>query len=193
MRPSILKNKAKDTKLDAAIILYPKVLSDDLCNAIVNEYKDSDLWKPSAFYNGSEFKSNLRESSEIQIGSTADTVYRQELDKEIFCAVGHCLEEYTKLYVSLAEQDVGYTLLRYEKGQYIAPHLDTSNDLGRILSLSILLNNDFDGGRFMFWGGDLTIPKEKGSVLMFPSNLMYPHEVTPIDRGTRYSIVTWIK
>ena len=32
---------------------------------------------------------------------------------------------------------------------------------------------------------------EKGDALMFPSNFMYPHEVMPVTKGTRYSIITW--
>jgi predicted 2-oxoglutarate/Fe(II)-dependent dioxygenase YbiX len=32
---------------------------------------------------------------------------------------------------------------------------------------------------------------KKGSVLMFPSNFMYPHEILEVTKGTRYSIITW--
>jgi predicted 2-oxoglutarate/Fe(II)-dependent dioxygenase YbiX len=30
-----------------------------------------------------------------------------------------------------------------------------------------------------------------GDILMFPSNFMYPHEVTECTKGTRYSFVSW--
>ena len=33
---------------------------------------------------------------------------------------------------------------------------------------------------------------KKGSAIIFPSNFMFPHEVNRIEKGTRYSIVTWL-
>jgi len=32
----------------------------------------------------------------------------------------------------------------------------------------------------------------KGRVIMFPSNFMYPHTVNNVEKGCRYSIVSWI-
>ena len=29
--------------------------------------------------------------------------------------------------------------------------------------------------------------------VMFPSTFMYPHEVMPVTKGTRYSIITWFR
>ena len=31
----------------------------------------------------------------------------------------------------------------------------------------------------------------KGDIIIFPANFMYPHRITPITSGVRYSIVTW--
>jgi predicted 2-oxoglutarate/Fe(II)-dependent dioxygenase YbiX len=28
---------------------------------------------------------------------------------------------------------------------------------------------------------------------LFPSNYLYPHRITPVTQGTRYSIVTWFQ
>jgi predicted 2-oxoglutarate/Fe(II)-dependent dioxygenase YbiX len=60
-----------------------------------------------------------------------------------------------------------------------------------IISLSITFNDDYEGGNFSFFDGEHVIKTKAGSVLMFPSNFMYPHAITPITRGTRYSMVTW--
>ena len=34
---------------------------------------------------------------------------------------------------------------------------------------------------------------DKGSIVFFPSNFMYPHGIEPITKGTRYSIVSWLQ
>jgi len=59
----------------------------------------------------------------------------------------------------------------------------------RKLSMSILLNSDFEEGNFEIFS-DYTVPKfEKGSIIVFPSFI--PHRVTPVTKGVRYSLVTW--
>jgi len=52
------------------------------------------------------------------------------------------------------------------------------------------LNNDYEGGEFVLCG--IPLEKKQGSVVVFPSNFMYPHEVKEVTKGKRYSIMTWI-
>ena len=35
------------------------------------------------------------------------------------------------------------------------------------------------------------IENKPGRVIIWPSNFMYRHRVTPITKGTRYSVVCW--
>jgi PKHD-type hydroxylase len=64
----------------------------------------------------------------------------------------------------------------------------------RKLSLTLMLNDDYDGGDFEIIYGKfnepIKIPKEKGKVIVFPSFLF--HRVTPVTRGIRKSIVVWV-
>ena len=55
------------------------------------------------------------------------------------------------------------------------------------------LNDDYEGGEFAFFNRTLKYKLNKGDVLMFPSTFMYPHEVMPVTKGTRYSIITWFR
>jgi PKHD-type hydroxylase len=65
----------------------------------------------------------------------------------------------------------------------------------RKLSMSIVLNDNFEGGAFEF----ASYAKEKceitpiettaGSVIVFPSHM--EHRVAPVTKGTRYSLVCW--
>ena len=53
-------------------------------------------------------------------------------------------------------------------------------------------SNDYDGGEFVFLDRkDDTIKLTMGQALVFPSIVL--HEVRPVKRGTRNTLVTWFK
>jgi predicted 2-oxoglutarate/Fe(II)-dependent dioxygenase YbiX len=83
-------------------------------------------------------------------------------------------------------------LLRYEEGNFYIEHTDSFKAQQRSLSCSLLLNHDYDGGEFAFFNRQMMIKSKKGSVIMFPSNFMFPHEIMEVTKGTRYSIITWL-
>tara|TARA_R110000851_G_scaffold151107_1_gene292179 strand:+ start:658 stop:1233 length:576 start_codon:yes stop_codon:yes gene_type:complete len=65
---------------------------------------------------------------------------------------------------------------------------DASN---RKISLSIILNDDYEGGELAFFiNGEQSISPEVGDAVAFPSFL--PHRVTPLTKGIRWSLVCWI-
>jgi predicted 2-oxoglutarate/Fe(II)-dependent dioxygenase YbiX len=59
-----------------------------------------------------------------------------------------------------------------------------------VLTILGVLNDDYEGGDLVLWEDTYMRPK-KGSVLVFPSNFLYPHKVDTITKGTRYSFVSW--
>ena len=64
-----------------------------------------------------------------------------------------------------------------------------SNSKVRKLSMTCLLNDDFEGGDFNFRiSEEYSVKMEQGDVLFFPS--YFPHRVTPVTKGVRYSLVT---
>ena len=58
----------------------------------------------------------------------------------------------------------------------------------RKLSMSIILNSDYEGGAFEFVDEEVT-DLGTGSIIVFPSFLM--HKVSPVTKGVRYSLVAW--
>ena len=60
----------------------------------------------------------------------------------------------------------------------------------RKLSMSIILNDEYEGGDFEIIGLKEPLPRlEKGTIIVFPSFI--EHRVTPVTKGTRYSLVAW--
>jgi PKHD-type hydroxylase len=78
-------------------------------------------------------------------------------------------------------------------------HYDWHGDLGSGMSnrkLSCVLQltdgSEYDGGDLQFNTGSqiVTIPKEKGLITFFSSFVL--HRVTPVTRGKRQTLVTWL-
>jgi predicted 2-oxoglutarate/Fe(II)-dependent dioxygenase YbiX len=53
------------------------------------------------------------------------------------------------------------------------------------------LNNDYQGGEIEFVNSGVKLKPEAGSIIFFPSNFLYVHEVYPIESGFRYSMPHW--
>ena len=99
-------------------------------------------------------------------------------------------------------------LTRYTKDGFYTWHMDSLGSHSEVfddpnnkflygntrkLSMSVILNSDFEGGEF-----ELAFLKKKdqvpavlpsGSVIVFPSSMH--HRVAPVTKGTRYSLVAW--
>ena len=61
---------------------------------------------------------------------------------------------------------------------------------GRKISMSTILQNSEQGGKFILDGECPDFNENVGSTIAFPSFTL--HEVTPVIKGSRYSIVTWV-
>ena len=86
---------------------------------------------------------------------------------------------------------------QYEFLNHYSYHMDSGPEeipAKRLLSATVELTNPSE-----YWGGQLKIkignegmnaPKEQGNLTIFPSCLQ--HKVTPVFKGTRYSLVIWV-
>lgn len=96
-------------------------------------------------------------------------------------------------------------LLSYEVGGHYKPHIDgegiwTAPDqtqiwrktVDRDLSMVLYLNDEFEGGDFVFPDLKIRIRPEPGLLVCFPSNRFYRHGVEPVTKGRRFSMVTWM-
>jgi Rps23 Pro-64 3,4-dihydroxylase Tpa1-like proline 4-hydroxylase len=81
---------------------------------------------------------------------------------------------------------------KWEPGQKLELHVD---DLGRTsynhMASLIYLNDDYEGGEIEFPTHNVSLKLSAGSLIMFPGNEHYPHEVKPILSGYRYTMPLW--
>ena len=84
---------------------------------------------------------------------------------------------------------------KYSVGEFYGEHRDfgKNDNLTRKLSLTVQLSdeNSYEGGDLILYNGSIRNKgsRGKGSVIVFDSRVY--HEITPITRGVRYSLVKW--
>lgn len=177
------------------IKVFNNVISPELCDKIISTTKNSKLWTPTVLGKKGIQNKSIRNVDVISISiKRLHTEY--PVLKEIDDAMYNCSLTAIKKYKSVfnrveVNNDTGYDLLRYSEGCFYKEHVDSFLERPRTVSCSFILNDEYEGGEFAFFDREIKIKAPKGSVLMFPSNFMYPHEVMPVLSGTRYSIITW--
>ena len=184
------------SKLEDFIQVFDDVLSPENCNLILNEYQNSSEWLDTRTGDG-EVSKHTRNCTEISISSQhileQNFDVRKNLDDAVFESVRNVITNYNNLIPTFRiDIDTGYQLLRYKEGEFYIQHTDSFKDQQRSLSCSIQLNEDYEGGEFAFFDREMMIRTKPGSAIVFPSNFMYPHEIMPVIKGTRYSIITWL-
>lgn len=87
-------------------------------------------------------------------------------------------------------------ILKYETGGHYIPHVDDHPKISRTLSFIFRLNNDYEGGDLVWTLDNQEFHRSKtqaNSMLIWPSNFLYPHSVEPVTKGLRWSIVAWAR
>ena len=184
--------------LDAYIKVYDAI-PKDLCDITVALLKDSKVvWEQHTFYNNQTGGSDaISGKNELDI-SYETTAANEALMNIIWGCIGSYIEE---LKFEWFDGWAGFSAIRFNKyseSRLMAKHCDHIHSMfdGErkgvpILSIVGVLNEDYEGGEFVMFD-DTTIELPKGSLLIFPSNFLYPHKVLPVTKGTRHTFVSWV-
>lgn len=113
--------------------------------------------------------------------------------------IGHTMLD--KYREDLGIEDIIYKhitqidILKYGVDDHFVEHHDHCFEIPRSLSISFILNDNYEGGDLQFIDPatkqTTTIKKQKNSMVIFPSSFMYRHRVTPVTKGERYSVIIW--
>lgn len=176
------------------VVVLENIVSDELCNEVLEEYSNDKNWVNTT--TGGGLNREVRRCDAINMSDAAIIQQNQEkrksIDDRLFVCAGEAIKKYNEKFKHAHIQgDSGYTLLRYQEGEFYSEHTDHFLAAPRIVSCSFILNDNFEGGEFAFFNRKLVYKPQKGSALMFPSNFLYPHEIMLVTKRVRYSIITW--
>jgi PKHD-type hydroxylase len=194
-----MKKKAKEIKFENSswnfeidqVNLYAfwnNAFSKEECQKIINIAKDKGLIKGTT----KGVTKDVRDSkvSWLYPVDGMDWVFRRVTDITL-----NLNERFFKF--DLFGLNEGFQFTNYEapSGKY-GKHVDRAiNSPVRKLSISIQLTNpeEYEGGELKLYDGEeegIVMDKAQGTLIIFPSYVL--HEVIPITKGTRNSLVTWV-
>ena len=176
-------------------------LDEEYCKNCIKEL-DKNTWRKHEWnrYYTDSYSSNQNEPDIIRSGSFSDEV--AEINNFIIDELQKVILEYVQSlkfnWFRGWEEYSQLKFMRYYPDQIMKNHCDHIHDLfdGQkkgipILSVVGVLNDDYEGGKLIMFE-DKKIDTKKGDLLIFPSNFLYPHEITPVTKGVRYSYVSWV-
>ena len=190
--------------IDDYIAVYPDFLDIQVCEkatGYLNAFSDwtrhtYEVSNSSRLENGEYTSDKISFDDDLWI-SFIDIPFKQNIQDKLWFAI----DEYVKnLDFKWFDGWNGYSEVRfnkYPKDTKMNLHCDHIRSIfdGRIRGVPILsligaLNNDYQGGELYICGQQIEL--KAGSLVIFPSNFMYPHEVKEVTEGTRFSYVSWV-
>ena len=202
MKKSILKSVNKETKFENSswnfeldqINFYAScanAFSKKECQTIIDIAKNKGLIKGKTFTDD-KIKS-VRDSkiSWLYPVDGIDWVFKKVTDITL-----NVNERFFKFDLFGINEGFQFTNYEAPSGKY-GKHVDRRlNTPVRKLSISIQLTNpeEYEGGELKLYDGDdeeaSIMDKTQGSLILFPSYVL--HEVMPVTKGERNSLVTWV-
>lgn len=195
--------------LDLGLVYYKNAIKDpqyiiDTVNDVdrrfmLNEHKnaptDVQPWHPWTYgplhFNDQKF---FPESKDV----SPEDYYAKEMMEvadRLYGALDNAFNHYTQQIYPFAKSNIknreeSIHLLRYGKTGHLPSHQDQGVS-SRVLSTVMYLNDDYEGGEIEFKQSNIKLKPEAGSIIFFPSNFLYVHEVYPVTNGERYSMPHW--
>ena len=148
---------------------------------------DESFWEKAETVNSTN---NVRETDQLTI--TNNPVF-EFFNKTAYEIIQPLVYEYCVKHKVPISEDEGFRILRYGVGQHYKIHVDSNKSIHRDISLVWVLNNDFEGGDLVFSDLGIKLDLLKHNFVLFPSYFLFKHEVLPVTKGTKYSLVTWLK
>lgn len=186
-------NFKADSQLKDFIKVFKNVIPEQSCKYII-ENADSLNWETHRWSDYNKIISSITPDHESQRAAA-----NRKMLLLLNPMINDCIENYVNDTKYFKIKGIsGVNINKYDATTLMNPHVDHIHSVfdGSIkgiptLSVVGLFNNNYEGGKFMFWG-DHEADINAGSIMIFPSNFLYSHEVKPITSGTRFSFVTWV-
>jgi predicted 2-oxoglutarate/Fe(II)-dependent dioxygenase YbiX len=184
-----------DSSLGDYISIYKNYFDVGFCESIVRDIS-GEPWEKHAYYNNllKEYRTYSNDLSTNYSNVKGKSFIDEEMNKIFKRYINQDMSHMTWFNNIDGCSEIRFN--RYDPSTEMRTHCDhikllfDGNNKGiPILSAVGLLNEKFVGGIFTICGKiiDLSV----GDVIIFPSNFLYPHSVSPVKSGIRYSFVSW--
>ena len=181
-------------ELEGYIQIYENVIPSFVCNQIVTELEQA-IWKDHSFYDPVK-NTHFNNKNNLEC-STTELSIQKNLSVNIKGIFNNYLQLHNFEGYSEISDHSDIAFHRYNEGAEMIQHIDHIHSIFDgskkgvpAISMVGLLTDTFTEGKLIFFE-DLEVDIRLGDVIVFPSNFLYPHRVTQVTSGTRYSFVSW--
>ena len=200
-KPELVDTKIVEEKeLAPGIIQYTisKKSANTLCglvqNSLIKQWSDAGIY---ANKGENSINKNIRNCFAYTAKGKESTCHPQDPIRISTESINACIDSAVQRFrdrYQLGEVISESTnFLRYEEGGHFVEHVDHNENVPRLISSSMFLNDKFDGGELEFKEFNLKIKPEAGKIIVFYSSKPYTHKVNPVECGIRYSAVKWYR
>lgn len=194
-----MDKNSREVRIEDFILHKKKILNKEECTSIIASIDNLTTHKWVSYD-----MSSIEEEADPQYNSYNN--YTLPSGKQVNDYVINVVSEYVNAYSNnlLKINAISQGKIHvYNVGNNLDEHIDHIHDLFDgtnkgipVLSFIINLNNEYTGGDFVFSfpGQDKKIAYKMdiGDCILFPSNFIFKHSVSPIISGTRYSLIKWL-
>lgn len=171
-------------------VLIPDLFTPEECRKIVYLNEPSSQAHVIFFDGTSEDRLVLN-----QRNTKVKVVPRGEPCRWIYTRVVDYVREINQQYFKFQLHNLtDFQILEYENTGFYNTHLDigTGDTSRRKLSLVAFLTprEEYEGGELFLRPNFPPIEQKQGAAVIFPSYV--PHEIKPVTKGVRHSLVTWV-
>lgn len=175
--------------------LYPGVLKSEECKELIKQSINFKAGRTTQ--NTTDIDTTYRKATVAIFDSEPATITKL---RQIFAE---------KTNTDINQQETPVSVIRYEEGGSIIPHLDyfggiehlTHPEAGdRLLTGIAYLNDDYDGGETLFTLEDIKIKGKEGDLLVWSNlnkdrspNRNTLHAGLPVLNGIKYIIILWAR
>lgn len=174
-----LNNVAKIGNSEENIQYILNVLSEEEHKFILDYVKNNKGWRRQPWDSESVFHDDLPEEV-IEILNKVFTL-AYERSKNLYGVEIDPVDKHR------------FNLLKFGQGMFLNPHIDTQSSEENHIAVIYYINNDYIGGEICFPEFNLNIKPEPNSLIFFPGNESYVHQVITIFKGERYSSSMWFQ
>ena len=181
------------------------LINKDICNKLIKFYEDhKHMTIEESSY---KFKENL-EDNKHELDNCSFLNISKLRDEEDFDKPYKIILKYLRIVLTNYDMYIRNNLcptyqntfmthtdniriIKYEVGKCIKDHSDVDTNIRG--SLTINLNDDYEGGEFRFFGGQVKLNLSAGEAMLFPAEPLWIHGTEPVTKGARYTINCFLR
>ena len=178
-------------------VTVENVLPKDFCESTM-EYINKNNWQKHSWSNASTLERYSENEKELDVQSVT-----QDMQAKLAPFMIQAATSYTEKFAFQGGKTSQFIhkftparFNRYEVGTVMRKHFDHIHSIfdGQLKGIPILsfvgvLNDDYEGGKMLV--RDVEFSLKQGDIIIMPSCFMFPHEISEVTKGTRYSFVSW--